>query len=289
VNRPTVVISLVLTLAVLATACTGPKRVDLGVEGVNAQVWSQPIGGIDRNWLVATPEGHTAESDPIPLIVVLHGATGDIETVLNDTGFAEAAISHNIALVAPEGFQGGWNAGVCCLAPVEDDIDDIEFLSTVIDEVKDEIPISDVYMVGHSNGGMMAFRYACEKPEGITAFGSMAGTNADGCSVSEPITMLHVHSIDDGVVPFEGGQSALEFVGDLPPVQDEIEEVAAASNCSGLSGDQVPPATKLRGADCPAGIKVGLDILDGDSHNWPHDPYNATREFLGFWGLTPQP
>ena len=280
---------MVASLLVATAACTGPKKFDLGVEGIDAQIWAQPIGGVDRNWLVAVPEGHGEDSEPIPLVVVMHGATGSIETVLNDTGFAQAAVENNLALVAPQGYEGGWNAGVCCLAPVADDIDDIDFLSTVIDEVKDEVPISDVYMVGHSNGGMMAFRYACEKPEGIAAFGSMAGTNAAGCSVPEPITMLHIHSIDDGIVPFEGGQSALDFVGELPPVRDEILAVANAGSCGAPTEERVGTVTKLRATGCADGKQVGLDMLDGDSHNWPVEPYDATAEFLAFWGLTPTP
>ena len=288
-RRSSVVVPALVVLAVIVAACTGPKKFDLGVEGVDAQIWSQPIGGIDRNWLVATPEGHTSESEPIPLVVVLHGATGSIETVLEDTGFAEAAVQNNLALVAPQGYQGGWNAGVCCLAPVADDIDDIDFLSTVIDEVKDETPISEVYMVGHSNGGMMAFRYACEKPDGIAGFGSVAGTNAAGCTVPEPITMLHVHSIDDGIVPVDGGQSALDFVGELPPVRDEILAVADAGQCGEPTELRVANATILRATGCQEGKQVGLDVLDGDSHNWPVGPYDATQQFLAFWGLTARP
>ena len=61
---------------------------------------------------------------------------------------------------------------------VADHIDDVGYLESVIDAVGNLYPVdrSRVFLTGHSNGGMMTYRFACEHPELIAGAASVAGT-----------------------------------------------------------------------------------------------------------------
>ena len=60
-----------------------------------------------------------------------------------------------------------------------------------------------ITVVGFSNGGMMAYRLACERPDVVDTIGVMSGTleipHCDG-----HITALHLHGSEDTAVPFTG-------------------------------------------------------------------------------------
>lgn len=53
--------------------------------------------------------------------------------------------------------------------------DDIAFLQALATVIKTEYGVSDVYLLGHSNGGMMVNRFWCESPTTFKAYLSLAG------------------------------------------------------------------------------------------------------------------
>ena len=65
-----------------------------------------------------------------------------------------------------------------------------------------------MHLIGHSNGGFMAFRMACDHPDQVTAIVSLNGAtwnDAARCRPSEPVSVLAVHSSNDETVAFAGG------------------------------------------------------------------------------------
>lgn len=53
--------------------------------------------------------------------------------------------------------------------------DDISFLQALAAYVRSELGLTDVYLLGHSNGGMMVNRVWCESPDTFDAYISMSG------------------------------------------------------------------------------------------------------------------
>ncbi len=63
-----------------------------------------------------------------------------------------------------------------------------------------------IFATGMSNGGMMAFRLACEMSDVFKAIASVAGTdNTVVCKPSKPLSVVHIHARDDDHVLFVGG------------------------------------------------------------------------------------
>ncbi len=150
---------------------------------------------------------------PAPVLIVLHGygsAGSEARAYLMLDDFAEV---NGMLTAYPEGTpdSGGlqyWNA-------TEDDtatsgVDDTAYLSGLVTEIAEVASIDPgrVYLMGHSNGGVMAYRMACDHPDVFAAVVSLAGTilqTPAECTPSRPITVLEIHGDADDVVRYEGG------------------------------------------------------------------------------------
>lgn len=102
------------------------------------------------------------------------------------------------------GSDRAWNAGDCCGGSTANDV---SYLRDVVATIafRTRIDLRRVYVVGLSNGGMMALRAICEAPTVFAAAGSVAGPYL-GTSCARPI-WRHLHGVDDPVVPYRGGTS----------------------------------------------------------------------------------
>jgi polyhydroxybutyrate depolymerase len=237
--------------------------------------------GLDRSFRVTAPADPGA--DPLPVLVALHGAGGSAVTLSYLTGFDVAATDGGFVLVEPNGTgpdetSRTWNAGSCCGTSVGT-VDDIGFLAAMLDRVTTDFPADPerVYLAGFSNGGMLAYRAACELGERIAAIAVVAGTmNVEECRAPAAVPVLHVHGDNDAVVPFEGGQSSY---GDprVPPWYNTPVEQAVGfwAERDGCSSDPVETqdgaARVLRWNGC----SIELWIIEGGRHTWFGGPLSA--------------
>ncbi len=124
-----------------------------------------PAGAINRYVL---PSGRTYGAwKDVPrvttAVLALHSFNHtDAEPVAQ--GWLETAARHNFLAVFPSG-DGSWNAGLCCGAALRNGRDDVAYLAEVIADVRARWHPTQVYLVGWSNGGMMAERLVIERPQ----------------------------------------------------------------------------------------------------------------------------
>ncbi|MGA1170671.1 MAG: alpha/beta hydrolase family esterase, partial [Ilumatobacteraceae bacterium] len=127
-----------------------------------------------------------SNGEPAPLLFVLHGFGGTAAVMSEsseiDQTFADRYDLHPVVVYpngtgAESGLPQSWNAGGCCPFSTFDLVDDVAFFDQLIDALTMEYDIDPerVWVVGHSNGGMMAYRLACELSTRITAIGVAAG------------------------------------------------------------------------------------------------------------------
>jgi poly(3-hydroxybutyrate) depolymerase len=122
-------------------------------------------------------------------------------------GFDELAARRGFAVVYPNGVEDSWNAGNCCEAAAKADVDDVAWLRSLIAHLAEEHPIDRrrVYLVGFSNGGMLAFRYACEHGDELAGLGVVSGSlQVSYCTPPAPVNVVTVHGLQDQHVPNEG-------------------------------------------------------------------------------------
>jgi polyhydroxybutyrate depolymerase len=173
-----------------------------------------------------------------------------------------------------------WNATDACCDFCSSTVDDVAFLSAVLDEVEAQLSVDPtrIYMIGHSNGGFMAYRMACELADRIAAVASLAGAtwlDPQSCSPSEPVHILQIHGTLDSTILYDGG-----LLQGVPyPGAVETTEMWATDNGCSLVPDGSSPNMDLDNlvpgdettvsryvADCAPGGSAELWTIVGGSH-----------------------
>lgn len=117
-----------------------------------------------------------------------------------------------------------WNAGDCCGAAAEQNVDDVGFLSDIIDGlVRNGTALADqITIVGHSNGAMMGYRFVCERPGKVQRLVAISGMPVvKSCGNLRGLSILHIHGTEDNTVPVSGGASERGIFGTIHPSIDD--------------------------------------------------------------------
>ena len=152
----------------------------------------------------------------IPILFAFHGYGSSALRHLGYTNYIPIADRNNFIVVYPQGeststLSAHWNVGGwTSKSPVKD----LEFVETVIDLLKDKLPIDEtrIYSSGMSNGGYMGYHLACNLSNKFAAIasvtGSMTTSTYDNCSPSHPTPILQIHGLLDFVVPYNGNSGS---------------------------------------------------------------------------------
>jgi len=246
--------------------------------------------GVRRSYLVHVPPDYQ-NAVALPMVVVIHGAFSTAAEMERQSGFSALADKENFIVVYPNGafgilgFLQHWNAGHCCGRAAADNIDDTGFLDTVIAEVAERFHIDRhrVYMVGFSNGGMMAYRYAAERSETVAAIATIAASIGGRASEKDPVwvippparpvPLISFHGKADRNVPYNGGISpAKGGTREYFSVEQSIHFWVLHNKCG-----EVPLRDTLYDglisrqiwADAHNNDSVVLFSLEGWGHIWP--------------------
>ena len=170
------------------------------------------LGG--RRATVYRPTGPTPAGG-WPLVVFLHGTGGTPEWVEADTDWAAAAGRCGFVLALPEGQRPDpakppkfltnpprWNdradpAGA----------DDVGFLADLVGELAE----GAVFVSGFSNGADMAFRFAAERADLVTAVAPVAGYCWTDVTPSRPVPTFYMVGDADPLLPLAGGPVRLPW------------------------------------------------------------------------------
>ena len=132
------------------------------------------VGSKSRTFLVHLPP-RFAERGPLPVLLAFHGGGGSAQGFQKYAGLDAVADREGFAVVYPDGSGRlgrrllSWNAGGCCGRAREDRVDDVGFAIRLLGDLARDLPLdrTRVYATGHSNGAMMAYRFAAEA-KGVT-------------------------------------------------------------------------------------------------------------------------
>ena len=161
-----------------------------------------------------------------------------------------------------------WNATDACCNFDRAAVDDVAYLTDVIAEIQAELAIDPkrIALVGHSNGGFMSYRMACEQADLVSAIVSLAGaTFADpaDCAPSEPVSVVQIHGTADDVILYEGGGPFTDATGPYPGAETTAEIWATYDGCGETSSPlsaKVDVDVRPRGRSRP-GRDVGHGVV----------------------------
>jgi polyhydroxybutyrate depolymerase len=217
-----------------------------------------------------------------PLVVLLHGysANGAAQDLL--FGLSSEATRLGYLLAKPDGTVDSkgnhfWNATDACCDFDKSGVDDVGYIDALITDMAARYRIDRrrIFLVGHSNGGFMSYRMACDRSPRIAALVSLAGANfADPsrCRPSEPVGVLQVHGDKDSAVPYDGGTDGGRTI---PSARQSAAAFAQVGGCSNrpVVGDPIDieddlmgsETSVLRWTDCQRG-GAELWTIQGGSH-----------------------
>lgn len=243
------------------------------------RMWgSLDIDGQQRTYLLNLP-GNYQDGNSFPLVVALHGTGGNAEQCERDYGLSAKANARNYMIVYPEGIPRNgplrirtWNAGKCCDYAVEQGVDDVRFINTLVEGLIEEFKVDPdkIFITGMSNGAMMAYRLACELPGRIRAIAPVSGTlmTESPCTPSAPIPVLHIHSELDEIIPYEGGVGLGGYY--FHPVDSTLQVMAKINECpTAPRASEEHPDYTYRQWSCQDDIIMESYITKDGGHSWP--------------------
>lgn len=227
-------------------------------------------GGRARSYLVARPTTTTAAK--LPVLMVLHGRDVSPQYELKRTNFI--GVTGPAILVYPAGYGQSWNAGACCPPAQKAGIDDVGFLSTVIDQVVRGQPQADasrVFLAGYSNGGKMALTLACHDATAFTAVAVFGATSVASCPSPGPVSVMEVAAVGDPEVTIGPGGKPQVINGFVTPtVTGQIAMYRAADGCTAQRRAAAQHlVTVTTWSTCAGGRQVAMAVYQGGSHAWP--------------------
>lgn len=238
--------------------------------------------GIERSYAIYIPDGLVKGSSAVPLVLVLHGGGGSAGNAEKMTGFTDKAMKEGFIVVYPEGTGHRknrlltWNASHCCGYALDNNIDDVGFINTLIDRLIANYPVdqSRIYATGMSNGGMMTHRLGIELSHRFAAIAPVVATVfGDEKKPAHPVSAIMLNGKLDKSVPHLGGPSGGHFrrAWNAPaiPALEQGKLWAAANNCTGDASKDEQAAFTHWQYKCPAGHAVELYLVNDNGHAWP--------------------
>ncbi|MHC4080877.1 MAG: hypothetical protein ACYS15_14645 [Planctomycetota bacterium] len=247
-------------------------------------------------------------TSPTPLVILLHGYTNTGQDVENWMQFAALVDELEFLYLYPTGTSDllgnpFWNATDACCNLFGSGVDDSAYLLNIIQQMQAlyNVDARSIHFAGHSNGGFMSYRMACDHANLVASIASFAGATfldpAD-CAPVEPVYTLQIHGTSDDVINYNGG--CIPLGGCYPGAVQTVETWAGYDGCSlvgepqpdmldidaGIPGDET---TVVRYDDgCLPGGSAELWTIAGGSHS-PNLSADFNRLVLEYLLAHPKP
>ncbi len=218
-----------------------------------------------------------------PLVLVIHGYTGQATDLRDYTGFDAISKEHGFVAVYPQGtrdargqtfFDVGYDFHT-------ERVDDVGFLRALADRlvVDLEVDADSVFATGHSNGGDMSYVLACQTDAWVRAIAPVSGTMMadNACTPSRRTSVMEVHGTADDITYFEGDPENVDGWGaylSTNEVMDfwvdqldlELEETSALPD---LDRDDGSTVALTRWSTAVDDEEVRLYLVEDGGHDWP--------------------
>lgn len=224
--------------------------------------------------------------DELPMIVCYHGGFGNALQIAGSNGVLEEARRRGWMAVFPEGtslLDDGkgvglppfklqvWNAGTCCGSAAEENIDDVGFFERMLSKLDAQHPLDEdrVFVTGMSNGAMMSYRIASERPDLVAGIAPVAGSRSVDAPVL-PVPILAIHGLLDENVPFQGGVgSGFSGVDHLSQAEAFLPFLAVGGLGGPAQVSTGPNYLYLQWAGKPTGAPSAYFLATDGGHTWP--------------------
>ncbi len=245
------------------------------------------IGSELRSAKIYLPEFNDSTDSP-SLIIALHGYTTNPKDLELSSQIHQACLN-NYIVVYPRGSKNdngyfGWNAGGMYKEWTKN-ANDIQYIDSLINllVLKYKIDQKRIYIMGHSNGAMMAYKLAAQLPTKIAAVACISGPMLDSIHIPlYPVSIMHIHGDNDLVIPHNGTE---QYGFHIPSIDETFKMWIEWNHCS-----TVPSVLKynkqVTALKWTGNAEVNLFLIHGLGHDWPNKKniqWDATKIILDFF------
>lgn len=254
----------------LAGACHPESSPDAFAADMESTDQAAPSPFAERPYELRVPPGYNA-SKSAPLLILLHGYTLSGADQEKRFALGRVASAQGMLYAIPDGTKDEngfrfWNATDGCCDQFGAKTDDVKYLRALIQDVRSHynVDAKRIFLAGHSNGGFMAYRMACDAADLIAGAVSLAGATWNDpklCKPSTPVAVLQVHGDADVVIKYGGGRFASN-PGDYPGARTTVAQWAQLNGCTGALVDA---GTVLDLDDSVSGTETKMERYAGCS------------------------
>lgn len=200
--------------------------------GTYAQVLT--VNGANRTYLIHLPPMSVVKGN-LPLVLAFHGA-GENAAIMASRGFNELSDRQGFIAVYPDGTNPTgnptdgftYNAYFCCGYAYRSQVDDVGFISALLDHLESTYPIDAgrVYATGFSNGGMLSHLVAMKLGDRLAAIAPVSAEYRADDRQEQPVAVLSIHGLADPIVAYANdakittGWASFNGCAGLPQTQE---------------------------------------------------------------------
>ena len=250
----------------------------------STKTYSMTVTGVKRSYQVIAPVKRLPSSAPI--IVTLSGLGASVASEEDRDQMLPYVTAGEAELVYPVAVQMSWNAIGCCGYASIHNVDDLAFIKALVAKV-DPGKRRSIYVLGFSNGARLAYRIACTDPGLFDAYAMVKGVPLPDCTVTAPVTLIELASVDDPEIPYQPGDHGLVSL----PVTTLMFQLHAADRCpkaSLVTHDEDVKLTSWSG--CADYTRLELAAWPTGMHLFPRPPVTklgASPVIWSFFTRTP--
>jgi len=202
--------------------------------------------GIERHYVLHAPPNQTG---PAPLVIALHGLGESVDQLRRSWTLDSVADRDGFGIVYPEALTGRWayvDTRPVGLPGGQGLVDDTGFIGALLDKLLAD-HVADparVFVVGVSNGALMAWTLACHMPDrlaGVAPFISgMVERQAQQCSPSRLVPLMVLAGTEDLSQDYDGAMGENYRLMSVP---ETLEFWRYRRGCTGMNWQRLPPHT----------------------------------------------
>lgn len=262
------------------------------------------VDGLKRRYLLYVPKGYK-QGTSVPLVIMLHGMGGTAILSQRETGWSEKGEAEGFLVAYPDATRPdplrraslrtnpqAWNDGSGRFHSAEQNIDDVAFIRSIIDELSTDYSIDKdrVFVTGFSNGASMSFRIGAELAHRVKAIAPHSGSCwTEKIAPERGLSVCYLTGTTDSLNPIEGGFPKLAMGGkdqggrSKPPVMSMITKWIKANECSEESMmDEVTNGVRKRRYGSGRDQSQILYItIEGLGHHWAGGKSQAPGFLVG--------
>jgi polyhydroxybutyrate depolymerase len=270
---------------------------------------SMDYGGYTRTWRYYVPTSYN-ESEEIPLVFSFHGLGSSGAAQEDLTSFANLAEEEGFIVVFPDAtvLQGyhpilpllpganiQWNLGGPGSLQYQYDVDDLGFISELVDKFKTDynIAASRIYATGMSNGAMLTYYVAMNLPGTFAGFAAVCSPMTLNLfepymdfdlDVGCPVTMILMQGTADPIVDYDGMPGVTGSVNQTIDYWKDVNNTTTGpvETVWGPTEEDSTIVTRYVYSGGTNGTEVILYKVQGGGHTWPGGPQYASEFLIGY-------